>query len=153
MKTTNLEISKKLKEIGFDAETFFFWTKAPKLTKTDKDRYVIALANNVDISKENEMFPAYHLETLIEALPDEITTKFKHCDTGEIEEFEETLKIYKRGISYSHNEDDRDWYRTNYGYYSTFDLNVNEWDGESLADTAGKMLIQLFEAGIINFKK
>lgn len=153
MKTTNLEISKKLKEIGFDAETFFFWTKAPKLTKTDKDRYVIALANNVDISKENEMFPAYHLETLIEALPEQITTEFKHFDTNEFMEFEETLKIYKSGIRYSHNEDDIDYIRTNYGYYSTFDLNVNEWEGESLADTAGRLLIQLSEAGIINFKK
>ena len=161
MKTTNLEISKKLKEIGFEAECSYLWF--------EKDQAIVSHhgwihpINEVErINKEaisyipenSKNYPAYDLETLLDALPKKITTKFKHFDTGEIYEFEETLKIYKSGISYSHNEDDIDWYRTHYGYYSTFDLSVNNSEGlKSLADTAGKLLIQLFEEGIINFKK
>lgn len=151
MKTTNFEISKKLKEIGFKAE-FNFHYKA-----TDPVNLYWLHFETIDSGYEDWIernTPSYDLETLIEALPKKITTKFKHFDTGEIYEFEETLKIYKSGISYSHNEDDIDWYRTHYGYYSTFDLSVNNSEGlKSLADTAGKLLIQLFEEGIVKFNK
>ncbi len=144
MKTTNYEISKKLKEAGFEAETDFYWYC---YDKGQEMRHIADADGRGNVK-------AYDLETLLDALPKKITTKFKHFDTGEIYEFEETLKIYKSGISYSHNEDDIDWYRTHYGYYSTFDLSVNNSEGlKSLADTAGKLLIQLFEEGIINFNK
>ena len=154
MKTTNLEISKKLKEIGFRAETFFFWTKAPKLTKTDKDRYVIALANKVDISQENEMFPAYHLETLIEALPDSITREYKSRKDGTIRKFKEELLISKNAIWYRcydiETSDDANKYWREYGYEKNIRIYSPD---DSLANIAGKMLIKLYEAGIINFKK
>ena len=79
---TNLEISKKLKRIGFEAETLFYWTKAPKLTELDKDRYVIALANKTDFSEEKQTFPAYHLETLLEALPKINKQEYLLCSGG-----------------------------------------------------------------------
>ena len=121
MKTTSYEISKKLKEIGFEAETFFFWTKAPKLTKTDEDRYVIALANKTDFFEEKQTFPAYHLETLLEALPKINKQEYLLCSGGIV-------------------------YLNDY-------ISVGKEKNESLADTAGRLLIELFEAGIINFKK
>ena len=158
MKTTNLEISKKLKEIGFEHRTNFYHIADEKCKSRGEnpDDYELEYISSEESYKLKKHYniPSYDLETLLDALPKKITTKFKHFDTGEIYEFEETLKIYKSGISYSHNEDDIDWYRTHYGYYSTFDLSVNNSEGlKSLADTAGKLLIQLFEEGIINFKK
>ena len=118
---TNLEISKKLKRIGFEAETLFYWTKAPKLTELDKDRYVIALANKTDFSEEKQTFPAYHLETLLEALPKINKQEYLLCSGGIV-------------------------YLNDY-------ISVGKEKNESLADTAGRLLIELFEAGIINFKK
>ena len=141
MKTTNLEISKKLKKIGFEAETFFFWTKAPKLTELDKDRYVIALANKADFSEEEQMYPAYHLETLIEALPSVIEREGSGNNIY--------FKMNKNRVWYENscNCDSSEYCPVNIYY------RIDRQKNESLADTAGKMLIKLFEAGIINFKK
>lgn len=62
MKTTNDEISKKLKEIGFEAENDFYWVKwnegLPELVH--KSEIMPALIEKV---------PAYDLETLTNALP------------------------------------------------------------------------------------
>lgn len=136
---TNLEISKKLKKIGFEAETLFYWTKAPKLTKLDKDRYIIALANKADFSEEEQMYPAYHLGNLIEALPVYI---------------EKNEKIYHFVL-----------FKDLLGYYATSlkldcdNIQLDDYIFEfydhdkSLTDTASRLLLELIEAGIINFKK
>ncbi len=131
LKKTNEEISKKLKEIGFEAET--------------------------DIVENYELYPSYDLETLINALPDSITREYKSAEDGTIKEFEEKLVIAKNEIWYKcydiETSDDANEYWREYGYYAKFSEVVKSWNGESLADTAGKLLIKLFEAGIINFKK
>lgn len=159
MKTTNEAISKELAEIGFEAECSYLWFEEDQAIRLNDWIHPINKVERINkeaityIPKNSTNYPAYDLETLIDALPDKITTKFEHCDTGEIWECEETLKICKSGIWYSHNEDDIDYYRKNYGYYSIFSLVVEYWEGESLADTAGRLLIKLYEAGIINFNK
>jgi len=131
MKTTNLEISKKLKEIGFNAES----------SKT------VAMIGTKD-------YKSYDLETLIEALPDSFTREYKSRKDGTIREFKEKLLISKNEIWYKcydiKTSDDANEYWREYGYEQN--ISIYCWDG-SLANTAGKMLIKLYEAGIINFKK
>lgn len=158
MKTTNLtnlEISKKLKEIGFEAETLFYWTKVVKFKKTDPD------IDCITIICENEKWrlyktdvPAYDLETLIDALPDSITREYKSNKDGTIREFEENLVIEKNKIWYNcydiETSDEANEYWREYGYVQ--DISIYSWN-DSLANIAGKMLINLFEAGLIKFNK
>lgn len=110
---TNLEISKKLKKIGFKAETNFSWTK----------------------------YPAYHLETLIEALPSVIEREGSGNNIY--------FKMNKNRVWYENscNCDSSEYCPVNIYY------RIDRQKNESLADAAGKMLIKLYEAGIINFKK
>lgn len=99
----------------------------------------------------------YLLETLIKALPDSIIREYKSAEDGTIEEFEEKLVITKDRIYYKcydlETSDDADEYWRKYGYYSKLCEVAKSWDSESLADTTGRLLIKLSEAGIINFKK
>lgn len=68
-KTTNLEISKKLKEIGFDKETNFYFTEiAP-------DKFEAQYYTN---NKEYLLLKSYELETLLDALPDLIFGENKY---------------------------------------------------------------------------
>ena len=154
---TNLEISKKLKEAGFEAETLFYWTKAPKFAETDLDIDIISLVSeNRKWQLVKSDIPSYDLETLLDALPDFIIRKYKNNNDGKVKEFKERLIIEKEQIRYScddiENADDSNYYFREYDYMS--DICVfKKFDENSLADTAGKMLIKLYEAGIINFKK
>ena len=59
MKTTNLEISKKLKEIGFEAEFNFHYKATDPVNLYD--------SGYEDYREKN--YPAYDLETLLDALP------------------------------------------------------------------------------------
>jgi hypothetical protein len=95
-KTTNYEISKKLAEIGFKAETS---TSMSMLETKD--------------------YPSYDLETLLDALPDTIGG----C-----------LMIYKEGM-----------------YYQESMVEVQKQKNESLADTAGRLIIELYENNLIKF--
>jgi hypothetical protein len=96
MKTTNYEISKKLAEIGFRAET------------------------STSISMlETKDYPSYDLETLLSALPDTIGG----C-----------LMIHKEGM-----------------YYQESMIEVQKQKNESLADTAGRLIIELCENNLIKF--
>ena len=120
MKTTNLEISKKLKEIGFDAETEHYWH-----TINNKiELHHVARGGFGD-------YKSYDLETLIDALPKKI---------------HDNLQL-------------RVWFdEYNFIGYQNWDgfvpkLTIKQKENESLADTAGRLIIKLFEAGIINFKK
>ena len=137
MKTTNFEISKKLAEIGFEAENDFYWVKwnegLPELVH--KSEIMPALIEKV---------PAYDLETLICALPTRIPT----IKNG----------FYKRFLFIQTNPIIIGYYEPCYEYDSHYDMREDGFEScqeenESLADTAGKMLIKLHEAGIINFKK
>lgn len=147
MKTTNFEISKKLKEIGFEAEFNFHYKATDHINLYD--------SGYEDYKERNT--PSYDLETLINALPDKITREYKSTEDGTIKEFEERLVITKNEIYYKcydiGTEDDANEYWREYGYYAKFSEVVKDWEDESLADTAGRLLIKLHEAGIINFKK
>ena len=83
MKTTSYEISKKLKEAGFEAEADYYFygqqlrNSAFPSHSTDADRKVHV--------------KSYDLETLLDALPDSITKEYKSKEDGEIKEFKERL--------------------------------------------------------------
>ena len=61
-KTTNFEISKKLKEIGFNKETISYFRKA------DKELFINTPPNLKD--PEEFFLKSYALETLLDALPE-----------------------------------------------------------------------------------
>ena len=88
MKTTNFEISKKLKEIGFQAE-FNFHYKAPDYVNLYDSGYE-------DYKEENT--PTYDLETLIDALPEFFIREYKSRKDGTIRKFKEELLISKKTI-------------------------------------------------------
>lgn len=115
MKTTSYEISKQLKEAGFEAET--------------------------DIIGNYELYPSYDLETLIEALPSVIERE------GSENDIYFTMNKNRVWYENSCNCDSSGYCRGNIYY------RIDRQKNESLADTAGRLLIELFEAGIINFKK
>jgi hypothetical protein len=148
MKTTNFEISKKLKEAGFEAQSSFFWCEL------GKDLIKIHISQSHSVPESLDKIKAYDLETLIDALPDSITREYKSTEDGTIKEFEEKLLINKSEIWYKcydiETSDDANEYGREYGYVQN--ISIYSWD-DSLANIAGKMLIELFEAGIINFNK
>ena len=144
MKTTNFEISKKLKEIGFEADFNFHYKATDSINLYD--------SGYEDYKERNT--PSYDLETLIDALPDSITREYKSNEDGTIKEFEEKLVISKNEIWYKcydiETSDDANEFWREYEYQQN--ISIYSWD-DSLANIAGKMLIQLYEAGIIKFKK
>ena len=130
MKTTNFEISKKLKEAGFEAEGDFGYTVPDSL---------------------NDL-KAYSLETLLDALPDSIQyKKYKSSDwyylflraPSRFSETNKTLGYYCECNEYMDNyrmgEED--------GIFEFSKLSPNE----SLADTAGRLLLLLHEKNLIKF--
>jgi hypothetical protein len=127
MKTTNLETSKKLKELGFEADFEYCYEKEGQLwNKT----FELDCWDEYD---EREHIPAYDLETILEALPKEIKCKDKN---------------YHFWTTYSASSDC--WIM---GYVWGIERNMNfetynEGD-ESLANTAGRLLIKLLEDNII----
>ncbi len=108
MKTTNFEISKKLKEAGFEAD-----------------------------GKGN--VKSYDLETILDALPARIEKNEKMYDLLLCHNI---LGYYATSLKLDYDNIQLDDY--------IFELYDHD---KSLADTAGRLLIELFEAGIINFKK
>lgn len=112
MKTTNFEISKKLAEIGFKPN--------------DEESKIWNYEGQVKWE-----YPAYDLETLIDALPKNIGSN-------------QQLRIW-------FGEDTFIGYQNWNGFVP--ELTIKQKENESLADTAGRLLIKLHETGIINFKK
>ena len=126
MKTTNYEISKQLKEAGFEAETEFYW----HAINNKIELHHVARAGLGDVK-------AYDLETILDALPEKI-------------EFKE--KEYCFWMQWSGSSD---CYIMGYvrGNLRATELEVWREDenknSESLADTAGRMWLLLKEKGII----
>lgn len=150
MKTTNFEISKKLKEIGFEAETnFYFDTRTYKAIPDE-----VFYKRTFNKEEPEHYLPSYDLETLLDALPDSITREYKSNEDGTIREFEEKLIISKKEIWYKcydiETSDDANEFWREYEYQQN--ISIYNWD-DSLANIAGKMLINLFEAGLIKFNK
>ena len=114
MKTTNFEISKKLKEAGFDAQSSFFWCEL------GKDLIKIHISQSHSVPESIDKIKAYDLETLLDALPDSITREYKSNKDGTIREFEEELVIEKNKIWYNcydiETSDEANEYWREYGY-------------------------------------
>lgn len=125
---TNLETSKRLKELGFEAEALFSWYI------TDKGNALLFRAKNKEEMRERMMnrlvkriIPAYTLEQILEMLPDNIIVNdmlyFFRCNTKSIFYVGVNPEIWIEGFENK--------------------------DSESLATTAGKLLIKLKEDKLI----
>lgn len=126
MKTTNYENSKKLAEIGFRKEgDFYGWISGEDI---DDGFYTKLLE-----PKYFYRYPAYDLETILEALPDDICANYPAA-----------LEISKKRIGYYSQEGDCE---------NGFAIFMEEMrkENDSLADTAARILILLHEKGLINF--
>ena len=139
---TNFEISKKLKEAGFEAETDFYWYCYDN---------GLAMRHVADADGIGNV-KSYDLETILDALPDSITREYKSKENGEVKKFREKLIIEKNKIRYScddiENADDANRYFQEYGYMQ--DIGVfKKFDEDSLADTAGKMWLELKKKNLL----
>ena len=128
-KTTNYEISKKLSEIGFKAETGFYWYE---YDKGEEMRY-IADADGAG------KYKAYDLETLLDALPKKMTNKYG-------KEF--TLEISFGVSNWIYYIDKHDYIFLSENYIHG---QMESEKNESLADTVGRFIILLHEKNLIKF--
>jgi len=126
-KTTNYEISKKLAEIGFDKETNFYFTEiAPNKFKAE---YYTNYTNN----NKYFLLKSYDLETLLDALPSTIENIH--------------FRMNKGGLWYenlSNCDSDQSCPVESY-------CHIEIKNNESLADTAGRLIIELHEKNLIKF--
>lgn len=133
MRTTSYDISKELFKIGFCAKEFLFAYKDQGSTQLW----------NVKLWPKDEkqiFYPSYDLETILEALPKEITIP----EFGEEEGILELTFPHENGrgtIAYNFHKIKNAW-----GIF-----NINQRCKESMADIAGKMLLQLHEKGLVKF--
>jgi hypothetical protein len=135
MKTTSYENSKKLAEIGFKAETEkAFDNKGTPISCHKK----ICILREKSSNPEIYGLPAYDLETILEALP-----KFINCN-----DYEYCLTFWLARHLYYELVGNRENLKENIDVF-TFDVEKDE--KESLADTAARLLILLYEKGMVNF--
>jgi len=118
-KTTSYEISKKLKEAGFEAEADYNF-----IERNNQKAFLVNIKelSGIEIMNEIGVFiKSYDLETLLDALP-------------KINKQQYSTLLCSGGIVYL-NDDDY--------------ILVGKEKNESLADTAGKMWLMLKEKGLI----
>ena len=126
-KATNYEISKKLAEIGFSRQAFWVWISknccAPYQTDYDG-------------------FRSYDLETLLDALP--LTIEIENW--GNWKYYNIYFKMNKNGFWYENlcNCDSSACPVEKYHYMEII-------ENESLADTAGRLIILLKSKNLIKF--
>jgi hypothetical protein len=125
-KTTNYKISKKLAEIGFKAENWaeYVWAK-------DEDGDIRCETKAVIgewWGKHKELYESYDLETLLDNLPKIIRNN-------------EELNLKKNEIGYFFWDSDE--------IFSL--IGEHKQKNESLADTAGRLIILLHEKNLIKF--
>lgn len=125
MKTTSYEISKKLKEAGFKAETNFYWYCY------DNGREMRHIA---DADGKGDV-EAYDLETILDALPAFIEHNNITYD----------LWLWNDGIGYYPNYDKY----SGEGVYNMENGIYEFSDNKSLADTAGRMWLELKEKNLL----
>ena len=142
MKTTSYEISKKLKEAGFEDSYIYAWySDSEGLPWIQEIQHAKPTAVNKYREEVKLTFvaPAYDLETILDALPARIEKNEKMYD---LLLRHNILGYYATSLKLDYDNIQLDDY--------IFELYDHD---KSLADTAGRLLIELFEAGIINFKK
>lgn len=119
MKVTSFDISKKLAEIGFGKDHDYYY-------KFGCDTgWVIEIGW---ASKECGDIPAYDLETILNALPMGIDRNDKRYD----------LVIEQRVFFYYSDDDGNE----------LEEFSIMQEGDESLADTAARLLIKLYEVGL-----
>lgn len=134
MKTTNYEISKKLKEIGFHEENQCGFTKK-------EGSFVTELDSNFLYE-----YPSYDLEIILEALP-------KYLKRNSFDS-ENEYEIYGDEFPLVITPMDDILFSIVYLIYAEdWDtvFEVKQLKDESLADTAARLLILLHEEGIVKF--
>jgi len=130
MKTTSYEISKKLKEAGFTAETEYYWYCY------DNGREMRHIA---DADGKGDV-EAYDLETLLDALPKKLANKYGKNGA---------LKLsYDTKVNWIYYADKEDYilFFNDYAY-----CEIKSQENESFADTAGRLLLLLHEKNLIKF--
>ena len=131
MKTTSYEISKKLADIGFKAGTDFSWNREIiNCGNSSKEHFFIKYNNGW--SSGEIVCPCYELETILEALPN-----FIENGNGT-----ENCLVVDVAFGEIHYEGDCE-------NDSLFITTTRE--NESLADTAGRLIILLHEKNLIKF--
>jgi hypothetical protein len=130
MKVTNLETSKKLKELGFKAETNFYWELDYYNGGNSVGCWFKRPANQMP---DFEYIPAYDLETILDTLP-------KFLEGNEGGEFNNHPLVLDVGYG-------QIYYDVDFG--KTIKLLVDKEENESLADTVARLLIKLLEDNII----
>lgn len=123
MEVTSLDISKKLAEIGFKANTPYYW-------------YIYDQGIQMRHIAEGDgrgNYKCYDLETILKTLPMGIDRDDKRYD----------LVIEQRVFFYYSDDDGNE----------LEEFSIMQKGEESLADTAAQLLIQLYEAGIVKFKE
>ena len=134
MKTTSYEISKKLKEAGFEAEADYNF-----IERNNQKAFLVNIKelSGIEIMNEIGVFiKAYDLETLIDALP-------AFIDHNNITY---ALWVWNNGIGYYPNYDKY----SGEGVYNMENSHIGYFlVDKSLADTAGKMWLLLKEKGLV----
>jgi hypothetical protein len=127
IKTTNYEISKKLAEIGFKANAEKCWAKIRHsiLSEFNLVNLDFQVPQNCD-----EWVLSYDLETLLDALPKKLK---KYGELG---------TLFRSGFILGYNLQNFD---------DLSQLLQYQRQGESLADTAGLLIIWLYEENLIKF--
>ena len=113
MKTTSYEISKQLKEAGFEAKTEFYWIEL------NGDLILIRETQLFSVPFSLKKIPAYDLETLLDA-----------------------LKQTRKRIMIVVKSD-------NWGINFDYQFNKYSQENESLADTAGRMWLELKKKNLL----
>lgn len=138
MKLTSFEISKKLKEAGFEAQSSFFWCRL------DKDLIRIHISQSYSVPESFDKIKAYDLETILDALPECIKyKKYRSC-----REYYLFLQVPTKKLGYY---DGCNEYMDHYcmgeedGIFEVSKLSSNE----SLADTAGRMWLELKKKNLL----
>ena len=119
IKTTSYEISKKLKEAGFEAEADYNF-----IERNNQKAFLINIKelSGIEIMNEIGVFiKAYDLETLLDA-----------------------LRQTRKRIMIVGKSD-------NWGINFDYEFNKYSQENESLADTAGRLLLLLHEKNLIKF--
>jgi hypothetical protein len=131
-KTTNYEISKKLAEIGFRAECSYFYFHSDNNNYEASSLEAFGYDKISDCDIEDKYYPAYDLETLLDALPEKIKVGIDRTSQS---------KFYFDKISFGYAKEPK----IEFQFYCRIQKN------ESLADTAGRLIIELYNNNLIKF--
>jgi hypothetical protein len=131
---TDLETSKRLKELGFEAETDFYWT-ITTIDEWNKNQWNIIYFKDRGMAKYEPTVPAYTLEQILKK-----TKRFYKLSLSELPDFiEVNNSIYHLMIS-----------KNSIYYFSHSKLKVfANYQENNLSTSAAKLWIKLKEDEII----